>query len=218
MEFTLVGADPRFLYLKQRLEADGHRLTTDSRNIIAPPAERLGLPYWRDPVYIIENAALTAEGAAELIMRRTDRALPELSVLVAGYGRIGSLLSDRLAALGASVTAAARDPGQRALAAARGHQSVDITQIPDGFDVLVNTVPAPVLRGRYGAEFCLELASAPGGWADGTPVLKAPGLPGLYAPRSGADVMANAVYRVMEVSMSETSSASDLPRKEGDHT
>lgn len=203
MEFTFVGADPRFLYLKRRLEADGHILTPDSKNIIAPPAERRGIPYWDDPIYTIENAALTAEGAAELVMRRADRSLPELSVLVAGYGRIGSLLADKLAALGARVTVAARAADDRAVAMARGHNSVDINNINDVYDVLVNTVPAPVLRGDHGAALCIDLASAPGGWADNTPVLKAPGLPGVYAPRSGADVIADAIYRALEVDIIE---------------
>ena len=199
MEFTFVGSDPRFLYLKRRLEADGHSLAPDSSHIIAPPGERRGIPYWRDPQYVIENAAITAEGAVVLIMRRTDRSLSGLSVLIAGYGRIGSLLADRLALLGADVTVAARRPESRALAAVRRHNSVDIIDFPGTFDVLVNTVPAPVLRGDHGASICIDLASAPGGWQDNTPVLKAPGLPGTYAPRTAADVMANAVYRVMEV-------------------
>ena len=199
MEFTLVGADPRFLHLKRRLEADGHRLTPDSAHIISPPSERRGIPYWADPVYVIENAVLTAEGAVWLAMRRSDRALCGQSALVAGYGRIGRLLADRLAALGARVTVAARDPAARAEAAARGHNSVDINSIPGSYGIVLNTVPAPVLTGSYGASICLDLASSPGGWGDDTPVLKAPGLPGIYAPRSGADVMANAVYRVMEV-------------------
>ena len=73
MEFTFVGTDPRYLYLKRRLEADGHVLATDSPLVIAPPAQRRGVPYWSDPIFALENAALTAEGAAELIMRRTDR-------------------------------------------------------------------------------------------------------------------------------------------------
>ena len=200
MEFTLVGSDPRWLYLKRRLEADGHRLTPDSALVIAPPAQRRGVPYWRDSVYALENAALTAEGAAELIMRRTDRALSDQRVLVAGYGRIGSLLARKLTALGAAVTVAARSEADCVLARLHGCDAVDINSIPAAFDVLVNTVPAPVLRGRCGAELCLELASAPGGWADDTAVLRAPGLPGLYAPRSAADIMAEAVYRALEPS------------------
>ncbi len=199
MDFTLIGADPRYLYLKKRLEADGHRLAPNSENIIAPPAERTGVPYYDDPVYTVENAAMTAEGAVGLILRRTDCRLRGLSVLVAGYGRIGSLLAEKLHALGAAVTVAARRPETRAEAKARGFHSVDISHITGEYDVVVNTVPAPVLRGTYGASLCLELASAPGGWKDDTPVVRAPGLPGLASPRSAADAMAEAIYRVLEV-------------------
>jgi len=199
MEFTFVGTDPRFWHLKRRLEADGHVLAPDSGHIIAPPAERRGIPYWDDPIYAIENAALTAEGAVELVMRRSDKALADQSVLVVGYGRIGSLLAEKLAALGARVTVAARSASARATAAARGHNSVNINSIPGSYDIVLNTAPAPVLSGDYGAALCLDLATTPGGWIDDTSIQKAPGLPGLYAPRSGADVMANAIYRVMEV-------------------
>ena len=199
MDFTLIGTDPRYFFLKQRFEADGHTLAPDSRHIIAPPAARTGVPYYADPVYVTENAALTAEGALELIMRRSDRALPELAVLVAGFGRIGSMLAEKLSLLGAEVTVAARSAEAREKAEFGGHNSVDINYIPDGFDVLVNTVPAPILRGSHEASLCIDLASSPGGWNDHTPVLKVPGLPGLYAPRSAANVMAEAIYRVLEV-------------------
>ena len=198
MDFTLQGADPRFLHLKRRLEADGHRLVPDGGLVIAPPAEGRGVPYARDPVYAVKNAALTAEGAAELLMRRSDRSLADMRVLVAGYGRIGRLLARKLSALGVRVTVAARDPADRAEAEARGYAAVGFDRIPAGFSAVINTVPAPVLRGDYGAEHLIDLASAPGGWADGTAVLRAPGLPGVYAPAAAADIMAEAVYRVLE--------------------
>lgn len=198
MEFTLQGTDPRFLYLKRRLEADGHTLVPDSKNVIAPPSERRGVAYYRDGIYTLRNAALTAEGALELIMRRSADTVAGMEALVVGYGRIGRLLSDMLSALGARVTVAARDAQARAEAQIRRHHSVDIISIPGTYDVVVNTVPAQVLTGDYGAPLCIDLASAPGGWEVGTSVLKAPGLPGIYAPRAAADVMAEAIYRVME--------------------
>jgi dipicolinate synthase subunit A len=198
MNFTLQGTDPRFLYLKKRLEADGHALTPDSENVIAPPGERRGIPYYQDEIYTLENAALTAEGALELLMRRSNRSLVGMTVLVVGYGRIGSALAPMLSALGARVTVAARSPIDRAAAAARGYDSVDITQISSPYDAVVNTVPAPVLDGDYGGALCLDLASAPGGWLPGTAVLKAPGLPGLYAPKAAAHIMAQAIYRVLK--------------------
>lgn len=198
MDFTLLGADPRYMYLKRRLELDGHRLTTDSPNQIAPPSWRQGVPYYKDEIYVIENAALTAEGALELLMRRSNRGLAGMKVLVAGFGRIGGFLTGMLSALGAHVTVAARSEAARAAARARGADSVDITQISPVFDGVVNTVPAPILHGDYGGALCIDVASAPGGWATDAPVLKAPGLPGLYAPKAAADVMAEAIYRVME--------------------
>ena len=96
MDFTLLGSDPRFLYLRERLAADGHRLTAENGVILAPPAEKRGVPYWRDPVYVIENAALTAEAAAELVMRRLPGTVRGADILIVGYGRIGSMLADRL--------------------------------------------------------------------------------------------------------------------------
>lgn len=203
MEFTLLGSDPRFLYLRERLQADGHTLTAENGTILAPPAEKRGVPYWKDPVYLVENAALTAEGAVELVMRRLPGAVLGASILIVGYGRIGSMLADRLALLGASVTVAARRAESRAEARARGHRAVDVTELPADPDAVINTVPAPILSGDFGGALCVELASAPGGWTDHTPVLRAPGLPGLYAPRAAADVMADAVYRVMEVDIIE---------------
>lgn len=203
MDFTLQGADPRFRYLKLRLEADGHRLTPNSENIIAPPAERRGLAYYSDPIFALENAALTAEGAAELLMRRSDGSVRGMNVLLTGYGRIGQLLAGTLSRLGAHVTVAARNPLDRAAARMQGLQTVDITNITGVYDTVINTIPAPVLYGDYGAEICLDLASAPGGWADQTPILKAPGLPGIYAPKAAADAMAEAIYRIMEVDIIE---------------
>ena len=199
MNFTLVGTDPRFFYLKKRLESDGHTVTAENGRIIAPPAMRTGIPYYTDEIYALENAALTAEGAAELLMRRLPGALARTPILIAGYGRIGSRLAALLDGLGARITVAARNPVQRAAARSRGHNSVDITHIVPAFEALINTVPAPVLEGDYGGALCLDLASAPGGWKDDTPVLKAPGLPGLYAPKAAAGIMADAIYRVLEV-------------------
>ncbi len=198
MFFTLEGTDPRFLYLKRRLEADGHALAAAGGHIVAPPAERRGVPYYDDPIYLLQNAALTAEAAAELLMRRASRAVTGMRVLVTGYGRVGSLLAEKLAALGARVTVADRSPVRRAEAQARSLDAVPFDEISPSWDAVMNTVPAPVLRGDYGGALCVELASAPGGWADDTPVLKSRGLPGLYAPRAAADILAEALYRALE--------------------
>lgn len=197
MHFTLRGTDPRFPHLRRLLAEDGHMLGEDGI-LIAPPAAREGLPYYQSEIYAIRNAALTAEGALTLLLRRGARSMQGCRVLVVGYGRIGRLLAQKLRALGAGVTVAARRAEAQAWAESDGHQSVDITQADATYDTVVNTVPAPVLRGDFGGALCLDLASAPGGWADDSPVLRAPGLPGLFAPYEAAAIMRDAIYETIK--------------------
>ena len=58
----------------------------------------------RDPMYLAENAAITARCAIALI----GKELNGLPVLVLGWGRIGKCLGKFLSAAGARVTSAAR--------------------------------------------------------------------------------------------------------------
>lgn len=196
MRFDLQGADPRFAVLERLLTADGHELGADGA-VIAPPKLRRGLPYYENESYAIKNAALTAEGAVSLLMQRRAPILGK-RILIAGYGRIGRQLAPRLAALGARVTVAARRGESRAEAGCAGLESVDIINIRGTYDVVVNTIPAPVLRGGFGGALCLDLAGAPGGWADETPVLYAPGLPGKYAPTKAALILRDAIYETLQ--------------------
>ncbi len=197
MQFDLQDSDPRFPALRALLAADGHTLGAGGIPI-APPRARRGLPYYRNESYAVRNAALTAEAAVLLLMQQSDSALMAMDVLLVGYGRIGRALARRLTALGAHVIAAARRPESRALATCEGCRAVDITSIGGTYDAVVNTVPVPLLRGDFGGALCLDLASAPGGWVDETPVQKAPGLPGRYAPKLAAQIVRDAIYETIK--------------------
>lgn len=197
MDFELRGSDPRFAHLRELLLADGHQIR-EGGIPIAPPAAREGLPYYQSEVYAIRNASLTAEGALSYLMFRGSRSLRGENILVVGYGRIGRLLAGKLQALGARVTVAARKAEARAWAQVEGHKAVDIIYIAPHWDAVINTVPTPLLKGNYGGALCLDLASAPGGWADETAVLRLPGLPGHYAPREAAIVMRDAIYETLK--------------------
>ena len=164
------------------------------------------------PAYVTGNAALTAEGAVQLLMEHSEKALRDSRCLVLGFGRIGKLLSLSLSALGAQTAVAARDGADRALAHALGLTGLDFAQaecLAGEFDCIVNTVPARVFSE---AALCcvspqallLELASPPGGFDRslaeniGLQVLTAPGLPGRYAPCSAALLLREALYSVIE--------------------
>ncbi len=163
------------------------------------------------PDFVTGNAALTAEGALELLISGSERSLWGGSALVLGFGRVGKLLALRLRALGAEVAVAARRSADRALAGALGCRALRFDRLEGeigDFDFIVNTVPARVLSE---AALCcvspeallLELASPPGGFDRslaeniGLQALAAPGLPGKSAPYAAALLMRQAVYDII---------------------
>ena len=162
--------------------------------------------------FVTGNAAITAEGAIELMMADSERSLWGSKALVVGYGRIGKLLALRLLGLGAQVTVAARRDADRALARAMGCAALGYGQLEGEvgeFDFIANTVPARVITE---AMLCcigpdtvlLELASPPGGFDRtlasniGLRTAAGPGLPGKCAPYSAALLMRDAIYEIIK--------------------
>ena len=182
---------------------------------IAAECARLGLPlhdYFAREELTVRNAALTAEGALEWMLRESDRALLGSRVMLCGFGRIGRQLAPRLQAMGARVHVLARSAADRAWAESMGCAAWDLGQLPGPgrYDFVVNTIPAP-LFGReelafFGGALLLELASPPYGFDAGAARelglrrLLAAGLPGLTAPESAAEAVRDAIYHCMEES------------------
>ena len=210
MRFAIKGTDPRFPLLREMLLADGHSLSGEAEaDAVIPPPWDPSARYARSESYLVANAAQTAEAAVALLKK--ERPLAGARALVLGWGRVGSLTGEALAREGAEVTAAARRSESRAWAAVRGFRAADIP-VPDAlwkeFDIIVNTVPAPVLTGETVAltapdALLLELASDPGGIDAaaarelGRRYLPARGLPGKYAPARAAEILRSAVYETM---------------------
>ena len=165
--------------------------------------------WMRRPAFLLGNAALTAEGAVGLLLQESERSLLGSSVLISGFGHIGRLLAPRLAALGATVTVAARREESRAWAGALGFRALPFDGLQSGFDFVVNTVPARVLGEGFlcclpETALLLELASAPGGFDRnlaeniGLRCLAAPGLPARSAPRSAAALRLREIHLAMK--------------------
>lgn len=157
--------------------------------------------------FALQNAELTAEGALKLLLEG-PRALRGSRVLICGFGRIGRLLAVKLTALGAQVTAAARDPAERALARLSGCTAVGLRQTAGDYDFVVNTIPATVLGERelagFGGAMLMELASPPYGFdmtaaeALGRRIIVASGLPGKTAPEAAAEAVRDSIYAILE--------------------
>ena len=202
MRFAITGTDARFLPLRKLLLADGHEITdpASADMVISPPW------YARREEYQIAIARLTAEGAIALL--RPETGLSGAHILLLGYGRIARLLARELQKAGALVAAAARSGEQRAWAEAESIEALPLDALSgalDRFDVIIGTIPAPVLTEPLLAlvrkdALLLELASAPGGidaaaaHERGLRYIRAPGLPAKYAPERAAVILRDAVY------------------------
>ena len=167
--------------------------------------------YYARPELVIRNAIPTAEGCIGILLEKRPRTLWGARVGVTGYGPVGQALAPRLTALGAHVTVAARRASQRALAQSQGAGAVPLSglrQAAAGFDILVNTVPAPVvgqqvLEALPPDSLTVDLASAPGGVdlgaaaALGRRAMTAPGLPARCAPDSAGEYVAQTVLEIL---------------------
>lgn len=207
MRFAITGTDARFLPLRKLLLADGHEITdpASADMVISPPWDP-SARYARREEYQIAIARLTAEGAIALL--RPETGLSGAHILLLGYGRIARLLARELQKAGALVTAAARSGEQRAWAEAESIEALPLDALSgalDRFDVIIGTIPAPVLTEPLLAlvrkdALLLELASAPGGidaaaaHERGLRYIRAPGLPAKYAPDRAAVILRDAVY------------------------
>lgn len=157
--------------------------------------------YMEQEHYQIANAAVTAEGAVAVAINELERTLFGARILVVGYGRIGKFLVEKLRALGAEVTVAARRPEHRAEIEARGMKSVGTGVYETGlgeYHVIFNTVPAQVFTERQMnmvRKNCLlvELASGKGGFPEKCSIIRAQGLPGKTAPKTAGEILGRTV-------------------------
>ena len=195
----------------------GGRLTEPMRNV----ADQKGVEwfdYFDSEVLQLKNALPSAEGAISVAMQELPVTLHGASAVVVGYGRIGSLLAERLRALGADVTVWARRAEQLTLAELHGHGAVRLIcqngktvpqRIPHGCRVIFNTVPHRFLIREILEQLSLDcllidLASAPGGIdfqaaeALGLRAVWATALPGKYAPESAGRFLAETLISIWE--------------------
>lgn len=178
--------------------------------------------YYEDEALLLRNAYLTAEGALMLAMQETDCALRGKTAAVIGYGRIGKLLARLLLSVGMEVTVCARRRESLLWAAADGCRPLQIGDAARaghglfplccGHLVLFNTVPEQVLdrdlllRLEPGT-LLVDLASAPFGARDedvreaeranGLRYVRAPGIPGQYAPHDAGYAIADCVAETL---------------------
>ena len=159
------------------------------------------------------NAVPTVEGALCLAMQALEVTLWRARVAVLGYGRIGALLAERLSAMGAFVTVAARKSRDISRAEVAGHrvlwmkEETSLSPLTTGFDVIFNTIPSRVLSPSLMKKMpektvMVELASKPGGWDPegemSCRAIYAPGLPAKHAPLTAGRILADCLWPLLK--------------------
>ncbi len=169
------------------------------------------LDYFAREELAVANAVPTAEGAVQIAMEQLPITIHGAHVLVVGFGRVGRMVAQRMAALGARVTVAARRYESLAWAQALGYGAEKTGQLAGwlcGYDLVVNTVPALVLGEAELVDLkpdclVLDLASKPGG-VDmaaaarlGRTVIWALSLPGKGAPVTAGAAIKTTIYNML---------------------
>jgi dipicolinate synthase subunit A len=164
--------------------------------------------------FLVENAYLTAEAAVNIIMQNSDCSIRSQRIALFGYGRISKFLLSILRALGVRVSVYARRAEARSLALCDGAEKVgalherDIVSALEENDVVINTVPYPVLdenilAGVSSRPYLMDLASLPGGIDIecarrlGYRGSRELGLPAKYAPKNAGETFARAIYSTL---------------------
>ena len=162
--------------------------------------------------FSVLNAISTAEGTIEIILRETGRTIHGSKILVMGFGRVGKVLANKLAGIGAKVYCEARKNEDIAWIKAYGYNPIELKDLDNyigDFEVIVNTIPFEVLdKSRLELVkkdvLLIDLASNPGGIdrnAAKQRKLKfiwALSLPGKVAPITSAEFIKETLDNVLE--------------------
>ncbi|MHC0037151.1 dipicolinic acid synthetase subunit A [Pseudoneobacillus sp. C159] len=172
---------------------------------------RLVQLFERDDVAIY-NSIPTVEGTIMMAIQHTDFTIHGSKVAVLGLGRVGMSVARTFHALGAKVMVGARKSEHLAriteMALVPFHLNNLVAEVKD-VDILINTIPTMIVNANVISKMpphtlIIDLASKPGGtdfrYAEkrGIKALLAPGLPGIVAPKTAGQILANILSQLLK--------------------
>ncbi len=210
----------RFASLLQEARSDALIFGGKVPNLWSEQAAQAGIElydYFLSEGLQMKNALPTVEGAIMLAMQALPVTLDGCPVAILGYGRIASLLAERLTGLGANVTVFARKERDLAHARLRHCRAIplkgaeansSLCRLPDDCRIVFNTVPEQIVSEqvlkRWNRDCVLmELASFPGGFdfvaaeKMGFHLILAQGLPGKHFPETAGRIIAETVLDLL---------------------
>lgn len=155
----------------------------------------------KDEKLLLDNAYLTAKGAAGYLITHTDRDLGDLSLGIVGYGRIGKALLSLLLFLGARPRVFT---GRSEVVSELCASGVDCSLISEkerlsGLDWLINTAPARQIGEEEIPSECRILDLASGSiFKDSGRFIKLSSVPDNYFPITAGRLYAEGILRAIK--------------------
>lgn len=174
-------------------------------------AKAFGVDLMEEESVCIKNAVATAEGMIAEAIKNSTINLCHSTCLVLGYGRCGKTLADRLLGMHARISVLEKKRDLCALAESFGFYNLIAANLEEEigkYDFIFNTIPELILNRdlieQTKSEVCiLDIASKPGGtdFAACRELKRnarlCPSLPGVYAPKSSAHILSEAILQRM---------------------
>ncbi len=187
-------------------------ISNDYLNSLVQKTNRTLIQLFERDDVAIYNSIPTVEGTIMLVIQHTDFTIHGANISVLGLGRVGMSVARSFAALGANVKVGARKSEHLARISEMGlipFHLKDLAQEITDSDICINTIPYPVLTSSVLANIpthalVVDLASKPGGtdfrYAEkrGIKAILAPGLPGIVAPKTAGQIVANVIVTLLK--------------------
>jgi dipicolinate synthase subunit A len=167
--------------------------------------------YSSEEEFLIRNAVPTAEGAIEIAIHEYPGTINGSKCLVAGFGKIGKVLSKMLSGLGANVTASARKSRDIAWIESQSYKSVLTSKLCNNLDynIIFSTIPSMIFDKEKLCKIrrdtlIIDLASDPGSVdftfarTFGIKTIHALALPGKVAPKAAGEIIKTTVYNTIK--------------------
>ena len=159
----------------------------------------------------VKNTIATAEGAIAEAIRLSPGCLHKSKCLVTGFGRCAKTLALKLKGLDGAVTIAGRKETQLVQASSMGFHAralCDLCPVIGNYEFIFNTIPALIIEKELIQSMnpdvtIIDIASAPGGVdfdscrQQNIRARLCPGLPGIYAPQSSAEILFEAIVKYL---------------------
>ena len=191
-------------HMKKSMHIFGSNFSEDAK-MWAETMQFTLVDYMKEPGVAEKNAVATAEGVVAEAITEMKQNLSGSKCLLAGYGRCGSVIAEKLLAFGCEVAILEQSRKKCILAEQNGckwEKSAGLSQ----YDLIINTVPALIFEENLLSALkkdvvILDIATKPGGVdfsyceKNNIKAKYCPGLPAKYSPKTSAEILAEVVRK-----------------------